>query len=50
MREDKSKLWRILINKAKGVPMVTADEIVEELGEGALEELSNNKGEDDAVQ
>ena len=48
--KDKPKLIRIMINKAKGVPMVTADEIVEELGEGALEELSDEKGEDNGVQ
>lgn len=47
MKEDKAKLRRILLNKMKGVPMVSDDEIIEELGEGALEELSNNKGEDE---
>lgn len=47
MKEDNAKLRRILLNKMKGVPMVSADEIIEELGEGALEELSNNKGEDE---
>ena len=47
MKEDKAKLRSILLNKMKGVPMVSADEIIEELGEGALEELSNNKGEDE---
>ena len=45
--KDKPKLARVLINKLKGVPMVTSEEIVEELGEGALEELSDNKGDDE---
>lgn len=48
--KDKPKLIRIMINKAKGVPMVTADEIVEELGEGSLEELSYERGEDNGIQ
>lgn len=45
--KDKAKIGRILINKLKGVPMVTDEEIVEELGEAALEELSDNKGDEE---
>ena len=48
--KDRAKLSRILINKLKGVPIVTSEEIVEELGEGALEELTDNKGEEDGIQ
>lgn len=48
--KDKPKKLRIFINNLKGVPVVTADDIIEELGEGALEELSDEKGEDNGIQ
>lgn len=47
MEKDKPKKHRILLNRIKGIKYVTDDEILEEFGEEALEELSNNKGCDE---